>query len=228
MVGNISRAALVAFVTLSLGVTYGVAETIDDSLKIVSIPKQANPGEKVTVSVQTVPGTHLKIEAQGAPVTELFTSLKPVDADRFGRASWTFEISKNYRADKLPIIVTSSKGSNVVDQKLVTTIPILSKAAPESIELKLESKPERAAPGQYVTVSVATKPGARLKIEAQDTDITQAMALVHKTADSTGKASWTFRISEYYKADKVPVIVTETLKNGEKKVVSTIPIDRQM
>jgi hypothetical protein len=205
-----------------------LAEANGGALKILAIPKQAKPGERVTVTVQTIPHARCKIEAQGTPVTEALTLLQPMDADHLGNAKWTFEISKNYRADKLPIIVTSSKGSNVVDEKVVTTISISSNASPEQVELKLESKPKRATPGQYVTVSVAATPGAKLKIEAQDAGITQVMALADKTADKTGKASWTFRISETYKADKVPVIITEKWKDGDKKIISTIPIDRRM
>ncbi len=94
--------------------------------------------------------------------------------------------------------------------------------------MNLESEPRSAAPGQDVTVTVTTNPGTKLKIEAQDAGIAEAMALGDKTADSTGKASWTFKISDGYKADKMPIIVTGKCAKGEKKLISVIDINRAM
>ena len=143
-------------------------------------------------------------------------ALRPVDADSKGHAAWTFEIAKNYKAGCLPLILTSSSGSKV-DEKIMVRLKIR-KLAPARMALKFTSEPKAVAPGEQITVAVQSDPGANLKIEAQDVGVSQTAALADKKADARGKASWTFTVDESYKADNVPVIVTEQFKNGEKKL----------
>ncbi len=85
--------------------------------KFLSVPSAAEPGQKVTVSIQTLPGAHCKIEAQEESMTQAF-ALKPIDADKLGKAAWTFVVNQNYKADKLPVIVTTSTG-NGEEKKLL-------------------------------------------------------------------------------------------------------------
>jgi Alpha-2-macroglobulin bait region domain len=196
----------------------------DRALEVLNIPEIASPGQKVTVTIKTFPNTPCKIEAQNESVTQAL-ALMPIDADKSGKASWTFEINRNYKADKLPLIFTSSPAHNSVEKKLVTAISLPEKGT-SAADLKIEKMPESAKPGEKVTLKVHTAPGARCKIEAQDTGIAEAMPLVDKTADNNGNASWTWQISEHYRADKLPVIVTSDYKNAERKMVSSIPINR--
>jgi hypothetical protein len=218
--------SIAILVALNLPGNTAFAQDNRCSLEFSSVPSAAKPGQKVTVSVRTLPGVQCRIEAQEESLTQAL-ALKAVNADKSGKAAWTFEVNKNYKADKLPIIVTAATKTGQ-EEKVVTAIPVESTAAQESLELKVASQPTSAAPGQEVTVTVMADPGTKLKIEAQDAGVTQAMALTDKTADHTGKASWTFKISEGYKADKMPIIVTGKCGKGEKKFISVIPINRAM
>lgn len=87
----------------------------------VSLPKEASLGEKVTVSVKTEPSAKCKIEAQDAGFTQ-FLKLFDQTADTTGAASWNFEVPKNYKADKLPVVVTVDK--NGAQDKSVNAISI--------------------------------------------------------------------------------------------------------
>ena len=113
--------------------------------------------------------------------------------------------------------------------KLLTVACLLQFAAPAFAKIPLEiTAPSAAKPGQDVEVSVKTKAKADLKIEAQDAGLTQAMKLMNQKADSSGKASWKFKIPDSYKANKMPVIVTVSMK-GEKaqdKCVKEIEIKK--
>jgi hypothetical protein len=94
--------------------------------------------------------------------------------------------------------------------------------------LEFMSLPSAASPGQKIMISVHTLPRVQCKIEAQEESLAQALALGEKTADNAGKASWTFKVSETYKANKMPIIVTGKCAKGETKSISAIPINRSM
>lgn len=220
---NLINGSLAALVLVGLQSNFAFAE----NLKISSVPKDAHPGERITVEVKTTPKAHCKIAAQGQSITQAL-ALSDKVADNEGKVSWTFEIDKNYKADKIPVIITSSDNSGL-DEKVVVAIALeQAPAASKSIELKLESEPQTITLGQETTISVVSEPGAQMKIEAQDAGITQALALVDKMADKDGKTSWTFKVSDDYKADKLPVIITSKYKAGERKLVCSIPINRKM
>src|SRR4030095_9591208 len=74
----------------------------------VTLPKTAKPGAAVTVSVKTEKDAKCKIEAQDAGLTK---TLKLMDktANKAGKASWKFNIPKDYKADEMPVIVTVIK-----------------------------------------------------------------------------------------------------------------------
>ncbi len=71
----------------------------------VSVPGSAKLGQSVTVSVCTTPKAKCKIEAQDAGMTQAM-KLFDKNADKNGKASWTFDIPKSFKADKMPIILT--------------------------------------------------------------------------------------------------------------------------
>jgi hypothetical protein len=195
------------------------------AIEISALPEIAAPGDKVTVEIKTQPGAHCRIEANDQDASQML-ALKPVDADAKGHAAWTFEVAKSYKAGCLPIILTSSSGAGV-DEKVMVQLKIR-KLAPERMALRFTSEPKAVAPGEQITVAVQTDPGANLKIEAQDVGVGQTAALADKKADAEGRATWTFTVDETYKADKVPVIITEQLGDGEKKLVCTIPLRRSL
>jgi hypothetical protein len=72
----------------------------------VSLPNDAKLGQKITVKVKTAPEIKCKIEAQDAGLTQTLKLLEQ-KADKAGKAQWTFEIPKDYKADEMPIIVTA-------------------------------------------------------------------------------------------------------------------------
>ena len=82
----------------------------------VDLPKQAKAGERVTVCVSTEKDAKCKIEAQDAGLTQ---ALKLIDQkpDAAGKASWTFDVPKDYKADEMPVIVTVEHNN---DQEKVT------------------------------------------------------------------------------------------------------------
>src|SRR5579872_5116422 len=174
--------------TLNCQYNLAIAQNNQCTTQFLSVPDAVKPGQKVTITVRTFANAPCKIEAQEESVTQSL-ALRPINSDKSGKASWTFEVNKNYKADKLPVIVTAST-KNGQEEKVVTAIPVNSPAAQESLELKIASEPSSVAPGQEVTVTVVANPGTKLKIEAQDAGITQSMALGDKTADEAGKASW--------------------------------------
>ena len=90
----------------------------------VSVPKEAKLGQEVTVAVKAAPKTHFKIEAQDAGLTQML-NLIDRDADKSGRALWTFRIPKDYKADKMPVIVTASRKGQKAQDKCVNEIEIL-------------------------------------------------------------------------------------------------------
>jgi hypothetical protein len=113
--------------------------------------------------------------------------------------------------------------------KLLTVACLLSCAAPAFAKIPVDvTAPTSAKPGQEVEVTVKTKAKADLKIEAQDAGVTQMLNLRDQKADANGKATWKFKIPDTYKADKMPVIVTVSMK-GEKaqdKCVKEIEIKK--
>jgi len=87
----------------------------------VEAPESAKLGEQVSVSVKTDAKLKCKIEAQDAGVTQLL-KLTDQDSGADGKATWTFEIPKDYKADEMPIIVTVVKDKE--EQKVTKSIKI--------------------------------------------------------------------------------------------------------
>ncbi|HEY9712172.1 MAG TPA: hypothetical protein V6C72_01805 [Chroococcales cyanobacterium] len=78
-------------------------------LTITNAAQAAKRGQLVEVAAKTIPNSKCHIEVQGAALPD---SLDMVDrrADTTGTVSWTFHIPAHYKADKLPVIVTSGVG----------------------------------------------------------------------------------------------------------------------
>lgn len=66
--------------------------------------KTVEPGEQITLKVKTAPKADVKIKAEGA---EGFGPGLGKKADANGIAEFSFKIDKDYKADKMPIIVTA-------------------------------------------------------------------------------------------------------------------------
>jgi len=195
------------------------------ALSLVSAPREAKLGEQVTVTVKTQPKAQCKIEAPGEGLTQMF-ALRPMSADDNGKASWTFEVNRNYKANKLPLLFTSSH--NGVQDKLVCSVDINSGKAHASLPvLHLVSAPSSVSREDDVTIKVHTTPGAHLKIEAQDAGLSQALALVDKTANASGNASWTFGVQKGYKAECMPIVITSDYNGAQKKLVTAIEVGRR-
>jgi len=89
----------------------------------VSLPETAKPGQDVRVSVKTDAKIHCKIEAQDAGLTQIL-KLTEKDTDNAGTASWDFRIPENYKADKMPVIITVSRKGEEAQTKCIKDIEI--------------------------------------------------------------------------------------------------------
>lgn len=87
----------------------------------VDLPKEAKAGQRVTVNVSTEKDAKCKIEAQDAGMTQ---ALKLIDqkADAAGKASWTFDVPKDYKADEMPVIVTVQHNND--EEKVTRSIQV--------------------------------------------------------------------------------------------------------
>lgn len=87
----------------------------------VDLPKEAKVGQRVTVNVSTEKDAKCKIEAQDAGMTQ---ALKLIDqkADAAGKASWTFDVPKDYKADEMPVIVTVQHNND--EEKVTRSIQV--------------------------------------------------------------------------------------------------------
>jgi hypothetical protein len=191
-------------------------------LEMVSFDKSAKPGDEVTIKVKTSPKVKCKIEADGAGLTNA-TALMDKDADEQGLCFWKFKIDKNYKADKMPIIVTALFDG--LDKKLVDAIEIqLPEGKAPDFNTDLSSLDKSARPGEEVTLNIKTVPNADVKLQAQGLGFEPG--LLPKKADKEGNVSWKFKIDQDYKADQVPIIVTSKLKDKEEKEVTSIKLEK--
>ncbi|MBY0358874.1 MAG: hypothetical protein K2W82_12790 [Candidatus Obscuribacterales bacterium] len=87
----------------------------------VSLPGEAKLGDTVVVSVKTDANAKCKIEAQDAGFTQML-KLFDQTADANGKASWKFDIPRDYKADKMPVVVTVDKSGD--QDKAVHSIKI--------------------------------------------------------------------------------------------------------
>lgn len=200
------------------------AGAVTKDIEILNLPKECQRGDKVTVRIKTSPGAQCKIAVQDLPMTEA-VALRDQKANKNGLVSWTFKVNKDYKADLIPIVFTSDLGKGV-DQKCIASIALPARQANDAIKLTLVEEPKKVIPGQEITISVLATPGTQCKIEAQDAGITQAINLADKSADKSGKVSWTFKVRDDYKADRLPLIITGTNKDSVKKLVCDVPINR--
>ncbi len=105
----------------SLGLAFLLATPVLAKTPVmISAPSSAKLGSNITVSVKAPKGAKCKIEAQDIGFTQ-GTNLGDKTATN-GKASWKFQIPKDFKADKLPIIVTVD--NNGVIDKAVKAITI--------------------------------------------------------------------------------------------------------
>lgn len=88
----------------------------------VAAPKSAKLGETVAVDVCTNAKAKCKIEASDAGITQ---ALKLMDqtADASGKATWKFEIPKDFKADEMPVVITVDKDGQ--QEKATKSISII-------------------------------------------------------------------------------------------------------
>ncbi len=91
------------------------------ALSVAALPEKVNAGDSIAVNIKTDPEAKCEIKVQGAALTEM-TALGGQTADQNGVARWTFHVPKDYRADKLPIIITSQTKTG--ESKFVSAIEV--------------------------------------------------------------------------------------------------------
>lgn len=192
------------------------------SLKIVSAEQSVKPGDEVTIRVQTTPKTKVKIEADGAAMTDAM-ALMDKTADDNGFAEWKFNLDKNYKADKLPVILTADYDG--LDRKVVQAIEVQLPADKKpNFDTELSNAGRSARLGEEITLAVKTAPNADVKLDAKGLGF--ELGAGSKKADKDGKVSWKIKIDQDYKADQVPIIITSKLNNKEAKEVTSIKLEQ--
>src|SRR5207244_7469340 len=88
-------------------------------LSLVNFDKTAKPGQEVTLTAKADPGIKVKIEANGAGFD---LGLGDQTANDQGEVAWKWKVDKNYKADKMPVILTAMYDN--LDKKLVTELNI--------------------------------------------------------------------------------------------------------
>jgi len=88
--------------------------------------KGAGNGDSVICGVQTIPDANCRIEVGGLAPNKLLTAGEQ-RADKEGMASWTLHMPPDFKADKLPVIITSSADGR--ESKLVTAVQAAQLAA---------------------------------------------------------------------------------------------------
>jgi hypothetical protein len=79
-------------------------------LSIASATPLAGDGDAVEVTAQTVPNATCKIAVQDVSFIDAM-ALGDRKANSKGAVSWTFHVPKGYKADKIPVIITSEAGN---------------------------------------------------------------------------------------------------------------------
>jgi len=186
-----------------------------------AIPSHLTAGDKLTIVAHGQPYAHLSIEANDLSFTQIL-NLLPKTADESGQASWRFQVSKEYRADVLPIIVTEKDAGT---QKLILTVPVAHPSeAQQTLPLSFVEFPKVAHAGARVNVTVKTVPGAKARIEAQGSGFPQASALLDRSTGQDGLATWTWELPTDYAANIMPIVVTVDDKERESKITGAIRV----
>lgn len=195
-------------------------------ITIASKPAVAKRGDRVTVSIKTTPTAKCSLEALGNGLPQ-FMDLSPKVADSSGLASWTFDVSKYYKADKLPLLISCNDGAKT--EKMASAIDIDSEFAKlKEPVLHLVAAPSSATRGEEITIKVHSTPGAELEIAANDAGMMQAFKLMEKKADKNGFAEWKFNVAKGFNANRMPVVITSELNGTEKKLVTQIEIGKKI
>lgn len=107
----------------SIGLLFALVTPVCAKVPVeVSMPSKAKPGAKVNIAVKTEANLKCKIEAQDAGFTQSLNLLDQTSSKN-GKAKWKFQIPKDYKADKMPVIITVEKDGE--QDKTVKSIEIL-------------------------------------------------------------------------------------------------------
>lgn len=102
--------------------------------------------------------------------------------------------------------------------------PNLLRGAVSQPILAAQVVPRVAMAGSDLTLSTQGEPHAQMSIDIQDLDLTQFMSLLPQEADDSGRASWRFHVSDGYRADSLPLIITQDAGSSKRKLVLNVPV----
>jgi hypothetical protein len=188
-------------------------------LSLVSFDKSAKPGQEVTLTAKAEPGTKLKIETDG---TGFDPGLGDQTANESGEVTWKFKVNDNFKADKMPIIVTALYDQ--LEKKQIAEINIQQpKDKMANFKTDVSGLKTSVKPGEQISMKIKTAPNADVKIDADGID---GMDPGSKKANDQGIAEFSFKVDDDYKADKMPIIVTTELNGKEKKMIETVETNK--
>lgn len=70
-----------------------------------------------------MPNAKCGIDAQGAYLAQPL-DLSEQTADKNGNVAWTFHVPKDYKANKLPIVITSTSSINGHKNMIITSVEV--------------------------------------------------------------------------------------------------------
>lgn len=189
-------------------------------LSVASLTKEIKPGDTIKLSVKAAPNTPVNIETDGV-AAESAGALIGKRTDDAGLAGWEWKLKSDYKADKVPVIITADYED--LDKKLTEQLDV---ALPKGTNANLASSfgafNKSARPGDEVDIQIKTAPKASVDIQAHGVAITTP----NQTADEKGLVSWKFKIGDNYEADKVPLIVTIKKDGKEQKLIGELAVSK--
>lgn len=185
-------------------------------LAISSLSSTVRPGGQILLTVKAAPNTPISVETDGATVKGPNFIMQKF-TDKQGMVTWEWTLDENYKADKVPVIVTADYQQ--VDKKLVEELKVEGAHQP-TLKAELVQLSTTHRPGEQVTVQIKTEPNASVDIQAHGVSTTNP----NLTANEQGLASWTFDIGKSYEGNKVPLIITIKKDDRERKLIEEINI----
>lgn len=200
----------------------GAAQTVS-MIRVTDLTESVSPGQMITLRIQTMPSVPVRIETDGAGPDQM-NNLRELRTDSQGSALWQWQLDPQYKADKVPVIITADL--NDKDMKAIQSVNVKQNGEQASaIKADIISQESSARRGQDVTIAIMAEPGVTADLEAQG--LAQVSAMPPRTADESGRVEWTFKVDENYAADKVPIVITVSKGDSEKKLISSIALSPQ-
>ncbi len=86
----------------------GDVETVGEGIEVISVPKSAERGEKISVNFKGAPSTEYQIRVYYSSGLSESKTFLPTVSDEEGGFSWEWKISSNAKAGDIRIIVTGA------------------------------------------------------------------------------------------------------------------------